>query len=141
MRYPIHTLLNRTAHTLRNYLRPHLTALGLSTGQPKLLRVLDMEGPCTQRHLAECCEVDPAAVCRMLDALERAGLVKRQPSPSDRRAGLVSLTEEGRAVFLRWEERCMELEDQMLSGFSPAEREQLAGFLARAYRNMGGRVL
>ena len=141
MAYAIHTLLNRTAHALQNYLRPHLTALGLSPGQPKLLRVLAMSGPCTQRRLADCCEVDPSAICRMLDSLERSGLVARQPSPSDRRAGLVSLTAEGRTAFGRWEERCMELEDQMLSGFSPAERSQLADFLARAYRNMGGKLL
>ena len=28
----------------------------------------------------------------------------------------------------------------MLRGFSPQEREQLAGFLERAYRNVGGRL-
>ena len=35
----------------------------------------------------------------------------------------------------------MILEDAMLQGFSPEERRQLAGYLARAYRNVGGRLL
>ena len=138
---PIHTLLNRTAHALQNYLRPHLEPQGLSPGQPKLLRSLYMRGACSQRRLADDNEIDPAAVSRMVDALVRAGLVVRQPSPGDRRSGLVALTPEGRARFLAWEERCMALEEQMLSGFSPQERAQLADYLARAYRNMGGRLL
>ena len=141
MPLPIHTLINRTAHAQQNYLRPYLKALGLSPGQPKLLRSLYMRGPCSQRQLADDNEIDPAAVCRALDGLERAGLITRQPAPGDRRAGLVSLTGEGRERFERWERQCMELEDQMLSDFSPAQREQLAAFLARAYRNVGGTLL
>ena len=44
MRYAIHTLLSRTAHLMRNDLRPHLSAIGLSPGQPKVLRYLSELG-------------------------------------------------------------------------------------------------
>ena len=137
---PIHTLLNRTARAQQNYLRPHLNLLGLSSGQPKILRSLAARGPCSQRELADTCDVDPSAVCRMLDSLERGGFLTRSPSQTDRRAGLVSLTEKGRGAFAAWEERCMDLEDQMLRDFSPEERLQLAEYLERAYRNVGGRL-
>ena len=85
MEYAIHTLLSRTAHVMRNYLRPHLGKLGLSTGQPKVLRCLDALGPCSQRVLADYCEVDPAAICRMLEGMERDGLLERRPSRTGRR--------------------------------------------------------
>ena len=44
MRYAIHTLLARTAHAQRNYLRPYLKEMGLSPGQPKVLRYLSELG-------------------------------------------------------------------------------------------------
>ena len=81
MRYAIHTLLARTAHAQRNYLRPYLKEMGLSPGQPKVLRYLSELGHSSQRELADCCDVDPSAICRMLDSLERGGFVTRSPSP------------------------------------------------------------
>ena len=116
MEYAIHTLLSRTAHAMQNYLRPHLNKLGLSPGQPKVLRCLTARGPCSQRVLADYCEVDPSAICRMLDSLERE-------------------------AFETWDSQLRQLEDRMLQGFSAQERDQLADFLARAYRNVGGRLL
>ena len=80
MHLPIHTLLARTAHVQQNYLRPHLNKLGLSPGQPKVLRCLNAYGTCSQKELADCCEVDPASICRMLDSMERDGFLTRRPS-------------------------------------------------------------
>ena len=140
MRYAIHTLLARTAHAQRNFLRPYLRELDLSPGQPKVLRELAALGPVSQRELALYCEVDLSAICRTLDSLERAGLLVRKPDPADRRSGRVELTPRGHAALERWEARCRVIEEQMLRGFSPQEREQLAGFLERAYRNVGGRL-
>ena len=141
MEYAIHTLLSRTAHAMQNYSRPHLSKLGLSPGQPKVLRCLAARGPCSQRVLADYCEVDPSAICRMLDSLERDGFLIRRPSKTDRRAGEVVLTEKGRAVFEAWDSQLKQLEETMLLGFSEQEREQLRDFLARAYRNVGGKLL
>ena len=141
MDYAIHTLLSRTSHAMQNYLRPHLGKLGLSPGQPKVLRCLNAMEPCSQRMLADYCEVDPAAICRMLDSLERDGFLERRPSKTDRRAGEVVLTEKGREAFETWDSQLRQLEDRMLQGFSGQERDQLADFLARAYRNVGGRLL
>ena len=52
MRYAIHTLLARTAHAQRNYLRPYLKEMGLSPGQPKVLRYLSELGHSSQRWTA-----------------------------------------------------------------------------------------
>ena len=141
MRYAIHTLLARTAHAQRNFLRPYLKELGLSPGQPKVLRYLAAVGSSRQRELAEFCDVDPSAICRMLDSMEREGLLVRKPSPRDRRSGQVELTDKGRRALEAWEKRCMVIEEQMLRGFTPEERENLKRMLERAYRNVGGRFL
>ena len=141
MSYPIHTLLSRTAHRMRNDLRPCRDAVGLSPGQPKVLRSLIMAGPCSQRRLAWLCEVDPSAVCRMLDNMERDGLLVRSPSPTDRRAGEIRVTDKGQEVFRQWEAQCALLEEQMLKGFTEEERIQFSILLSRAYENLGGHLL
>ena len=41
MESSLHILLYRAFHAQRNYLRPSLQALGLGTGQPKLLAYLE----------------------------------------------------------------------------------------------------
>ncbi|HIZ21450.1 MAG TPA: MarR family transcriptional regulator [Candidatus Blautia faecigallinarum] len=141
MNYPLHTLLSRTGHAQQNYLRPYLSQLGLSPGQPKVLRCLYSEGVLSQRALADYCEVDPAAICRTLDILERNGFIVRRPSRTDRRTGEVSLTEKGVATFEAWEDQCSTIEARMLQGFTGEEKEHFADYLSRAYRNMGGRLL
>lgn len=141
MRYSIHTLLSRTARLMQNDLRPHLSAIGLSPGQPKVLRSLMAREPLSQRQLAYYCEVDPAVICRMLESMERDGFLVRAASATDRRTGEVRLTDKGREAFREWEEQCSAQEERMLQGFSQEEREQLAGFLDRAYRNVGGHLL
>lgn len=141
MKYAIHTLLVRTAHVQQNYLRPHLKELGLTTGQPKVLRYLAAVGVSSQRALADYCEVDPAAICRTLDIMERSGLLVRRPAEHDRRSGRVELTALGRQTLEEWDAQCMVIERQMLRGFTPEEEQQLSVLLERAYRNMGGRFL
>ena len=64
-------------HAQRGALRPCLAEVGLGTGQPKLLGYLSQNGPSRQRQLADYFEIDPAAVCRMLDSLEKGGFVTR----------------------------------------------------------------
>ncbi len=128
-------LLYRAFHAQRNYLRPFLDEIGLGSGQPKLISYLAKHGPCHQRQLADYFEVDPAAVCRMLDSLEKGGFIIRQVDQNNRRAGLVQLTDKGKKVNESWQNHCKDMEGVLLDGFSPSEREQFAQYLSRAYHN------
>jgi MarR family transcriptional regulator for hemolysin len=49
-----------------------------------------------QNALAEAVGIEGASLVRLLDELATSGLVTRTPDPADRRANLVSLTEDGR---------------------------------------------
>lgn len=130
-----HMLIYRTFHAQRSYLRPVVTELGLGTGQPKLLTYLAKFGPCSQKELAAYFEIDPAAVCRMLDTLERNGFVNRLQG-ADRRGGQVQLTDQGRRAQAAWADRCQVMEQTMLQGFSDEERAAFSNYLSRAYRNL-----
>lgn len=136
MEQSFHMMLYRAFHAQRGALRPALSELGLGTGQPKLLGYLHRNGPCGQRELADYCEVDPAAVCRMLDSLQKGGFISRTPDKQDKRRDLITLTPDGERAFKTWQLRCRTVEEQMLIGFTAQEQAQFADYLDRAYRNL-----
>lgn len=141
MERTFHMLLYRAFHAQRRYLRPWLGELGLGSGQPKLVAYLATHGACSQRELADYFEVDPAAVSRMLDSLQKGGFVTRAAGKPDRRSESVMLTEKGEQANRGWQTHCQEMEQAMLRDFSPEEREQFSGYLVRAYRNLTRREI
>ena len=136
MERTFHMLLYRAFHAQRNYLRSCFGRIGLGAGQPKLLVYLNSHGPCRQKELADYFEIDPAAVSRMIDTLERGGFVVRRKDETSRRGDLAELTEKGQRAVQAWTEFCAQEEEQMLQGFTPEERKKFADFLVRAYRNL-----
>ena len=91
-----------------------------------------------QKELADYFEVDPAAISRMLAALERGGFITRDAGAPRKRCGLVELTDKGRKAASDWAACCERFDERLLRGFSEAEREQFANYLGRAYRNLRG---
>ncbi|MFF7979839.1 MarR family winged helix-turn-helix transcriptional regulator [Streptomyces sp. NPDC007901] len=53
-----------------------------------------------QRQLADDLTLTSSGTTRLIDRMEEAGLVRRVPSPEDRRVALVEPTGKGRTVFL-----------------------------------------
>jgi DNA-binding MarR family transcriptional regulator len=74
---------------------------------------------------------DPGAMTRMIDRLERRGLVRRVANPNDRRASHLELTAEGEAVYPKLRESVMKVLNHFLRGFTPAEARQLESYLLR----------
>ncbi len=131
-----HMLLYRAFHAQRSYLRPALNALGLGPGQPKLLGRLERQGASRQKQLADYFEIDPAAVSRMLEALERSGFVRRRPETAGGRRDLVEITEAGSRAYAAWRLSCQEMEARMLRDFTQEERDRFADYLTRARQNL-----
>jgi len=75
-------------------------ALGVNAADMRCLDHLS-EGPRTAGELALATGLRPAATTALVDRLSARGLVRRVPSPGDRRRVLVELTEEGAAKV--WE--------------------------------------
>ncbi|MFK4065979.1 MarR family winged helix-turn-helix transcriptional regulator [Streptomyces sp. NPDC029674] len=70
----------------------------LTASQGKTLSVL-RRGPAAMRVLAQTLSCDASNMTGLIDRLEKRGLVRREPSPTDRRVKNVLLTAEGeRAV-------------------------------------------
>jgi DNA-binding MarR family transcriptional regulator len=62
---------------------------------------LDVDGPVTQRQLADHAATDPMMTSQVLRTLESRGLVKRTPHPVDKRAWALAATARGRSLANR----------------------------------------
>ena len=103
-----------------------LAERGLSRARAELLWRLRARSPMTQRELSQALRCTPRNVTDLVDALESAGLVARGPHPTDRRATLVSLTEQGNAAAARLQAEYRQFAAELFRDVSAAE---LASFV------------
>jgi len=95
-------------------------------------------GPGNQLALAQKLGVDRTVMTYLLDELERAELVRRQPDPADRRARQIVITEVGRERLCELERKLRGAEEELLRPLEPAERVTLRALLARLATDAGG---
>jgi DNA-binding MarR family transcriptional regulator len=84
-------------------------------GYQVLAAVVNEDLP-TQAALASFLSIDRTVMTYLLDKLEAAGLVARQPIPGDRRARRIVATEEGRRVLAEATRRVCDAERRVLGG-------------------------
>ncbi len=90
------------------------------------LRYFEEKGePSTQTHLAEHARLDKMTLSKAVRSLEKAALVKRQPSSSDHRAIVVRLTPKGRNLVGRAIVAIENADDEFFGVLTP---EDLARF-------------
>lgn len=73
----------------------------------------------TQRELSEFLQLDPSQIVALIDALERRGLVAREPDPSDRRANILVCTDAGRELYARAQAAVGLAEAELFDGIDP----------------------
>lgn len=88
-----------------------------------------------QSCLAAGIGVETPTLVRLLDRLEKLGLVRRQPDPHDRRQKHVDITPDGRALVARIDPEVMAVRRQMLTGLSDAELQAGIEVLATILHN------
>lgn len=101
-----------------------------------LCLILD-EGPRRLGHLAAAYGLDPSTITRQVDAVVAAGLATKRPDPVDRRASLLSLTDEGRAAIIAARRAHRESLQKILKGWTAAEIEELLAGLSRFNTTVG----
>ena len=101
-----------------------LVPFGIHPGHKLLLTELDQNGSLTQAQLAAATGFEPPTITLSVRQLEAAGLVVRRPSPADRRATLVELSDLGRSVLPKVRAAWRKVADQTMAGLSPAQAAQ-----------------
>lgn len=116
-----------------------VASYGLTTLQFTTLSVLSRHGaPLSTSQLARRAFMTPQSMSEVIHALERKGLIKRNPHPNHRRTLPATLTAKGRRVLAECEAAVTEFEDSMLAGFSEKDRAALLDMVKAAVRNLGG---
>jgi DNA-binding MarR family transcriptional regulator len=88
-------------------------------------------GGLSQREMGALLAIDPSAIVALVDDLERAGLVRRELPPGDRRTRLIVTTGEGHAVLARARELSAAVDSELLAPLTGAERAALLDLLRR----------
>lgn len=78
---------------------------GLSPSLTAALATIDRHGPLAPSELAELERVQRPTATRIVNGLDSAGLITREPDPDDRRGVRVSVSPEGRALLRRLRKR------------------------------------
>ncbi|WP_246018729.1 MarR family winged helix-turn-helix transcriptional regulator [Saccharothrix australiensis] len=125
-------LLHRAAHKLGSVAQDAAARHGITTrGQLVLSALASEEYRRTQLALGQALGLDKTTLTAELDRLERAGLVVREPDPTDRRVRVPVITERGRTVQAEVEELQVEVENDFTAGLEPAEAHCLRALLER----------
>ena len=109
-----------------------LSSVGLTPALFALLNVVGAREGAIQQELVSALGIDRSTMVALIDQLENAGLAKRRPSATDRRAREIAITPKGRRLLERARELIAQVEDEVLAGLSAAERRELLALLRRA---------
>ena len=131
--------LHESARAWRHALDRRLKSLGLSQASWMSIAFLARaKTPLTQSELAHCLSVEGPTVVAMVDRLQRAGLVRREIAPEDRRVRRVVLTADGLSVYAEVRRVAGDFRREMLDGLDAAELQQATDLLQRLQRVIEG---
>src|SRR6476661_1270320 len=115
-----------------------LAPFGIRPRHVAALIELRDRGELTQQSLCGQLHLDPTNLVAILNELEQRGFATRRRDPEDRRRHLVEVSNKGIAVIEKVSEVMDGVEEDLLEGLEPAEREQLKGLLTSIWERRGG---
>jgi len=133
----------RIARRLRQAVDAELRVYGLTeaTWRP-LAYVGKLGGGVRQKELATALSIEGPTLVRLLDNLERRGLIERREDETDRRARGIYLTKAGRDLAVRVAKVGTEIQARVLAKVPPADLEICLAVLesARTQRPVDGDI-
>ena len=125
-------LLRRAWYGLNQAFRRRIVHLGITPDQFTVMRTLLEADPLgiTQRELTQLMTSDPNTVASLLQRMETAGLVERQPHEKDKRALRIRLRPAGCRRYEAARQIAVTLQSEVLSVIPEARREEFLTHLA-----------
>lgn len=117
---------------------PHLSSLGVTSAQFVVL--VRLVGTGSRKSATDLCKelsYDAGAMTRMIDRLEKKGLVRRMRCVKDRRLIYLEATDEGRAAYPRMLEISVAVQNRFLRGLEREDAQRLRDYLTRMLHNAG----
>lgn len=124
-------------HAWRIELDRRLRPLGFSHSRWLLLLHLSRNDGCTHRELAQSMGIEAATLVRLVDHMEREGLLRRRGSETDRRVKHLHLSDAGKKAVVNIRSYAADLRAEVLAGLSPAEIKTALGVLNNIRSKLG----
>jgi DNA-binding MarR family transcriptional regulator len=134
-REAIGALIGRARKTMIQKIDAELAPFDVSAAQWIVVLLVGENAVSSATGLCELLTYDPGAMTRLLDRLERKGILRRVPLPGDRRAMQLELTASGRALYPKILGAIVDVSNRLLQGFSRSEVSQFEGYLKRMLAN------
>jgi DNA-binding MarR family transcriptional regulator len=127
--------IGRARRTIVEAIEQKLAPLEISHAQWVVVMLLGDGAAATAAELCKILVYDPGAMTRLLDRLEKKGVLRRVRANSDRRTARLELTPEGKRLYPKILEALVQEFNRLLRGFSKAEVRQLEDLLQRMVAN------
>ena len=119
------------ARRWRSLLDDRLRAIGQSSARMEALAaIINSRSLSAQVDIARRLRIEGPTMTRMLDTLEKDGLVERLADPADRRTKQLRLTGAGEKALAAIFEIADEMRDRLLDGLEPEKIEELNALLS-----------
>lgn len=115
--------LHKASRQISVYLEAGLDEHALGPSDGHVLSYLRSYAPAAVGELVRVFGIKQSTFTSLLDRLEKAGLVRREMNPDDRRSFLIHLTDEGRALADASAEQLEALEAAIRTRVSERDRE------------------
>jgi DNA-binding MarR family transcriptional regulator len=130
--------LKKTVKQLNRYSQEILKENGVTITSDQWVvvkRISEQEGV-NQREIAGITYKDPASVTRIIDLLEKNGIVMRKPVEGDRRSYALFLTDAGKSLVRKITPIASEILSKGLKGIKKSDQEKLNEILNKIYDNV-----
>jgi len=123
-------LLHRAHRALSTHASVGLSdALGISASQLTTLMYVARHEGCSLTELADLLDLNKSAITGLVQRMERAGTLRREPNPDDARGSLLFVTPKGHEVRERAKPLLKRLNTELTHGFSADEMDVVLRFL------------
>lgn len=122
---------NRFYTNVIGLLDQHFLDTPYSLTEGRVLYEISQMETCSARKIMENIVIDEGYLSRILDKFIRQGLVRKTPSPEDRRLHIITLTEKGRREFQKLNENSNHSIAQLLEKLTEREQAELVRMMER----------
>jgi DNA-binding MarR family transcriptional regulator len=129
-------LLNRAGTRIAVSFSERIRPFGASLQMWRVLAALRERDGLRMGDLSDTTSIEVSTLTRLVDTMEKKGLVARRRDGKDARAIVVQVTAAGRRLTERILPIAEHYETAALEGFSAAEADKLKAALRRLYANM-----
>jgi MarR family transcriptional regulator, transcriptional regulator for hemolysin len=125
-----------TSRAYERAMQQQLVPAGITHRQCQVLFWLALDGPLPQVELAERMSIEPPTLVRVLDRMERDGLLVREPCENDRRVKIVRALPKAKPVWKKIVQCAQRVRGQASRNLTAAQCETLRELLRIVQGNL-----